>query len=265
MNVDATLDGLLTEAESQPFVGWDFSWLGDRMTVDPLPWDYTALVAKRAKRSPDLLDLGTGGGEWLADLVERPGRTVATEAWPPNVPVAAARLRPLGVAVVQVDPAADNVVQVPDERRGRLPFRDGTFHLVVDRHEAFVAAEVARVLAPGGRFLTQQLGGSYEGFYQLLGLPPPPPAPPWDLASAVAQVEAARLDVVGAGRGEEAYRFGDVGALAWYLRAIPWIVPGFSPRAHRSRLAALHDVIAARGPLSVRLQGFWLEASKSAS
>jgi hypothetical protein len=71
-------------------------------------------------------------------------------------------------------------------------------------------------------------------------------------------------EVVGSGRGEEVYRFGDVGALVWYLKAIPWIFPGFSPRAHRLQLAALHDVIAARGPLAVRLQGFWLEAIKSA-
>lgn len=34
--------------------------------------------------------------------------TVATEAWPPNVPIAAARLRPLGIPVVQDEGAPDN-------------------------------------------------------------------------------------------------------------------------------------------------------------
>jgi cyclopropane fatty-acyl-phospholipid synthase-like methyltransferase len=67
----------------------------------PLPWDYTATVLEHARRSPDLLDLGTGGGEWLAALPYRPARTVATEAWPPNVSVARGRLKPLGTEVVR--------------------------------------------------------------------------------------------------------------------------------------------------------------------
>ena len=262
MTCDRSLDDLLREAESQPFAGWDFSWVGDRMTVDPLPWDFAGMVGERCTQSPDLLDLGTGGGEWLADLSGRPRRTVATEGWPPNLPVAARRLRPHGVAVVQVEPARDNIEQAVAESAGRLPFRDGAFHLIVDRHEAFVAAEVARVLRPGGRFLTQQLG-DHEDFYRLLDLPLPPPRPRWDLHAAVGQMESAGLRVVGSGQGDEVYRFGDVGALAWYLKAIPWIVPGFSTTAHRSSLEALHSVIATRGPVAVRLRGFWLEAKKT--
>ncbi len=77
---------------------------------------------------------------------------MATEAWEPNVDVAGARLRPLGVTVVSVEAAPDNVDQTPDERRGRLPFPSESFDLVVNRHESFVAGEVARVLRPGGRF-----------------------------------------------------------------------------------------------------------------
>ncbi|HKF19614.1 MAG TPA: hypothetical protein VKF14_20815 [Candidatus Dormibacteraeota bacterium] len=44
--------------------------------------------------------------------------------------------------------------QAADELLGRLPFRDGAFALVIDRHEAFNAREVARVLAPDGVFIT---------------------------------------------------------------------------------------------------------------
>src|SRR2546427_3932815 len=102
------VDVLLDEAERQPFVGWDFSWLRGRLDSQPLPWDYTATVIEHARSSPDLLDLGTGGGEWLAELPYRPPRTVATEAWGPNVAIAGARLGPLGVDVVQVAPARDN-------------------------------------------------------------------------------------------------------------------------------------------------------------
>ena len=79
----------------------------------------TSLFARRA-----LLDMGTGGGERLS------------------------RLRPLGIPVVQDEGAPDNTGQTGNDR-GRLPFRDGVFGLVASRHEAFRAAEVGRVLAPG--------------------------------------------------------------------------------------------------------------------
>jgi hypothetical protein len=55
-----------------------------------------------------MLDMGTGGGEALAGLADRAPRTIATEAWPPNVPVAGRRLLPLGISVIQVEGAADN-------------------------------------------------------------------------------------------------------------------------------------------------------------
>ena len=89
----ADLDRLLAEAERQPFVGWDFSWLGERRQVRPVGWDFRALVSEQAGNSPDLLDMGTGGGEWLSRLTVRAPRTVAIEGWAPNVPVAARRLR----------------------------------------------------------------------------------------------------------------------------------------------------------------------------
>jgi hypothetical protein len=65
---------LLREADEHPVVGWDFSWLGDRLSSPPLPWDYEAMLLRHARRSPDLLDLGTGGGEFLASLEHRPPR-----------------------------------------------------------------------------------------------------------------------------------------------------------------------------------------------
>jgi SAM-dependent methyltransferase len=262
--MSADLGWLLDEAERQPFEGWDFSWLRGRMRVEPLPWDFDALAADRARESPDLLDMGTGGGERLSRLAGRPAGTVATEAWAPNVPVAARRLHPLGIAVVHVDGALDNTDQSPDELLGRLPFRDESFHLVMNRHESFVISEVARILASGGYFLTQQVGNVWaDDFHCLLDLPlPPRPPRRWELALAVAQVEAAGLEVLARGEAEERREFTDVGALAWYLKAIPWTVPGFSIDGYRSRLEELHARIATSEPLGVTVPHFWLEARK---
>ena len=254
------LDRLLADAEAQPLAGWDFSALGARITTLEPAWDYAGLVLARARHSPDLLDLGTGGGEWLSRLPDRPPRTVATESWPPNVRVAAHRLRPHGVPVLWAEGAPDNVEQVRGVRRGRLPVRSGSFHLVVSRHESFLAAEVARVLAPGGRFVTQQVGSVSRDAHRLLGLRPPAAGPEWTLRYAAGQLESAGLRIAGSGEGERALTFADAGALAWYLRKVSWVVPGFSVAAHRDRLAALHERIAVDGPVRLRQPAFWLEA-----
>jgi SAM-dependent methyltransferase len=258
-----SLDRLLDEAESAPVEGWDFSWLGHRMSTAPLPWRFDEIVVRLARRSPDLLDIGTGGGEWLARLPYRPPRTVATESWEPNVYVARVRLGPLGVDLVPVAAAPDNVDQDPGERRGALPFPDGSFSLVSSRHESFVAGEVARVLRSSGTFVTQQVGGSYNAFYDLLDLPRPPVADRrWDLSLATHKLEAVGLRVADSGQGTEVTTFTDVGALAWYLKAIPWTVPGFSIESHRPHLERLHERIRASGPVSAQLPAFWLAARK---
>ena len=73
--------------------------------------------------------------------------------------------------MVAVDGAPDNVDQPSGTGSPALPFEDSSFSLVVSRHESYVASEVARVLRPGGLFLTQQLGGDSNGFRAALGAP----------------------------------------------------------------------------------------------
>ena len=66
---------------------------------DPF-WDYRQLVLDRAKIVGSMLDLGTGGGEFLASLKDLPKLTCATESYLPNIPIATGLLEPLGVQVV---------------------------------------------------------------------------------------------------------------------------------------------------------------------
>ena len=251
---------LLEEAEARPVEGWDFGWLGDRMRVAPLPWSFEDIVAAHAMHSADLLDMETGGGEWLARLSHRPPRTVATESWPPNVEVAGRRLRPLGITVVHDEGAPDNVEQSENEARGRLPFPSESFALISNRHGTFVASELARVLAPNGVFLTQQVGGDYDEFRDALSIPRQSGrGREWTLQLATAQLERAGLHVVESGEAFEATAFADVGAFAWYLKAIPWVVPGFSIAEQRARLEQLQ----AEMPLTIRQPAFWLRATKN--
>lgn len=258
------VNALLDEAEGKPFVGWDFSWLRGRLDSQPLPWDYTATVVKHARGSPDLLDLGTGGGEWLAELSYRPPRTVATEAWGPNVAIARARLRPLGVAVVQVAPARDNSGKPLEGTASPLPFPDEAFHLVADRHESFDVDEVARILVPGGWFITQQVDAGNDLEYRaLFGIESPELDPNTRWASWLpGQLERAGLRVVEHASAPLVQVIRDVGALAWNLNAIPWIVPGFSIDKYRPRLHEIQERIDREGPIPVRQSRFWVRAQK---
>ncbi|MDU7476754.1 MAG: hypothetical protein E7L01_25935 [Paenibacillus macerans] len=54
--------------ETKGFQGWDFSYLAGRMEEEELPWDYKANVQARVSGDTVMLDMGTGGGEFLLSL-----------------------------------------------------------------------------------------------------------------------------------------------------------------------------------------------------
>lgn len=214
-------DRLLQEALEIPFRGWDFSVLGDRLVVEPPSWSFEQIVDDEASRSASMLDMGTGGGEWLSSR-RLPVGTIATESWPPNVAIAAARLGPSGIPVVHDEGATDNADQATSEPRGRLAFRDAAFDLVVSRHEAYVANEVRRVLRDRGAFVTQQARSGAPQFHDLLALETPP-TDDFHLDLAVEQLQGAGLRVEQSAIGAVTTVFADIGALAWYLSNVPWV------------------------------------------
>jgi SAM-dependent methyltransferase len=257
----ADFDELVTEAVNAPFSGWDLSWLDHRWRSEPLPWDYSVRVAALACRAATMLDMGTGGGEVLSRLPARANRTVATEAWPPNVPVAGRRLLPLGIPVIQVEGARDNMDQNRAGDGGRLPFRDGSLDLICNRHESFLAVELSRVLAPGGTFVTQQVDyHDHDDLTQMLGIEMPEEPDSW-IGLAEQQVAEAGLVIEEAARADERIQFNDIAAVVYYLKAVSWSIPEYSLETHRDRLRALYDDASA-WPAITRGHRFLLVASK---
>jgi hypothetical protein len=66
MTVDeerASFDRLVSEALSQDFSGWDFSWLQGRWHENEPTWGYRQIVQERMVGMHHLLDMGTGGGD----------------------------------------------------------------------------------------------------------------------------------------------------------------------------------------------------------
>jgi SAM-dependent methyltransferase len=239
--------------ERHPFSGWDFSHIDDRWTEEHPPWSYEELAREALYGARSAVDLGTGGGERLSTLAEVfPKRMFATEAYPPNAKIARARLRPFGVTVVAY--ASEDVVGGP------LPFADGSLDVVLDRHESYDAREVARVLAPDGRFRTQQVDGRDKpALLAAFGLKPA--FPQVALGPFVAAATAAGLVVE---RAEEWWGdsvFSDVGALVYYLKATR-TVPDFSVERYESVLRGFDAQLSATGGLSFRCGRFVIAARK---
>jgi SAM-dependent methyltransferase len=239
--------------EAQPFTGWDFSYLEGRMDEEQPPWSYLGRATVLMQRAAAVLDMGTGGGERLLSLrAYWPETVVVTEDYAPNVKLAEARLGPLGVKVVWVSLT----------REGSMPFEDGAFDLVLNRHSGLNGTEVARVLAPGGVFLTQQVHGLWaQDLLAAFGA-----APPWPDATPetdVPRLEAAGLEIRTVETWQGQFVFHDVGALVYYLKAVPWLVPGFSVATHADDLLRLQARLQHQGALAFEARKYLIEAVKS--
>jgi SAM-dependent methyltransferase len=249
----AAFDDLIAEGQSEPVEGWDFSWFNGRATEERPPWGYAALMADRMSRAAAALDIQTGGGEVLAKVTHAPAVLAATESWPPNIELARRNLEPLGGTVTAVEDGAD------------LPFPDESFDLVVSRHPTVVLwAQIARVLRPGGTYLSQQVGaGSNRELTEfIMGPQPVRPArsPHW----AVGWAREVGLDVTDFQEAATRVQFFDVGAVVYFLRKVLWTVPDFSVERYRDRLARLHDQIQVEGSFTCHSRRFLIEARKPA-
>ncbi len=244
-------------AERQPFQGWDFSYLHGRYDEGKPGWDFHEIVLERSRNVMSLLDLGTGGGEFLSSLGRLPETACATEGYRPNTKVALANLRSSGVAVVETW-CEDNGTEA---QAGALPFRNETFDIVIDRHESYVPGEVLRVLKRRGRFITQQVGSGNNSELRLL-FKSAERHTYRNLSEAKDELEAAGFVVLECGESSVKSRFLDVGALVYYLKAIPWEVPGFSVSRFGRELREAHSMILRHGSVDVTTARFYVVVSK---
>lgn len=211
--------------ESFPFRGWDFSHLEGRAEWEDPPWDYLSMARELVRNSKSLLDMGTGGGELLSTLAPIPGRAAATELIPASVELARRRLGPLGVEVIECD-----------HDRG-MPFDDGEFDLVLNRHSSLPLKEVSRVLCRGGTFLTQQVDS--HDLWDLRKIFGVSCSGSNTLASVRRRLAKHGFEIGKAQDWEGTESFKDVGAIVYFLRVVDCVVPGFSVDRH---LACLEEL-----------------------
>ncbi len=235
--------------EKAPFSGWDFSYLKGRWEEEQPGWNYEALARRLVKESKSVLDMATGGGEIFSSFAPFQGRAVGIEGYRPNVAVARKRLRPLGVSVIE---ASDS---------GVLPFKNGEFDLVLNRHGAFMPSEIARILKRRGLFLTQQVSGdSLTDLMSFFGV-----KPQWPdnvLKKVKRKVLEAGLKIKKADEWAGQTKFFDLGALVYFLKAVPWIVDGFSIRAYMHELMKLQKILEKEKVLRFKAKRFFILVEK---
>jgi SAM-dependent methyltransferase len=177
------------------------------------------------------------------------GRAVATEEWHVNAPIAARRLAAVGAAVVRAN-------------TGSLPFADAAFDLVLSRHEAIAPSEVARVLAPGGTVLTQQVWSHRNELSRFF----PRRTDYGDHFSAY-QVgfRAAGLQVIDAREHETPVAYANLGEYVYLLLVAPFDLPDFDPLgADLPALLAMEAALTTPNGFVLTEGSYIIEARKSA-
>lgn len=245
----ATLIAGWKKDEAAPFSGWDFSYHAGRVRGEEPTWDYMALARAEMAKATAVLDVATGGGERFAELAPFPAHARAMEGYGPNVFIAQSRLEPLGVQVLACD------------THQPMPFADGEFDLVLNRHGGCWNPELGRVTRAGGHLLTQQVeGGNVADLMAEFGAKPQWPEN--TLAIVSEKFKAMGFEILDARDWQGQQHYLDVGALVYDLKAIPWIVPDFSVDRHLETLLRLQQRLETDGELSFQSGLFLIKARK---
>lgn len=232
--------------------GWDFSHIAGRYTEEEdLPWDYRETILRYLNRSMRILDIDTGGGEFLLSLNHPNENTAATEGYPPNVELCRQTLLPLGIDFR------------PGDGTRKLPVDDGCFDMVINRHGDFNAADIYRILKPGGLFITQQVGAENDREQvELLCGETELPFPEQYLDITSRKFRDAGFEILDAQECFRPIKFFDVGALVWFARIIEWEFPGFSVGTCVDRLLKAQQILEQNGCIEGKIHRFLLVAQK---
>ena len=246
-----SLKKIWLQEENKAFQGWDFSYLDGRWQDETLPWNYEEIIFKYLKNTDKLLDMGTGGGEFLLSLEHPYILTCATEAYLPNVELCMKKLLPLGIDIRQ------NI----DEKK--VPFDDNEFDVIINRHESFDPKEVQRLLKKNGIFITQQVGGEnsrdlseklIDGFK--------PPYPNHNLNENIKKLKENGFDIIEENESFNMLKFFDIGAVVYFAKIIEWEFPGFSVESCFDKLCKLYYELEEMGYVEATEHRFLIVAIK---
>ena len=200
-------------AQVRGWRGWDMARFSVRRA--PAPWDYEETAGAVLHGRDMVLDMGCGDGKVLARLADKFSRGIGIDTSRQQVHEARLGL-PINLRMrVHFTRASAHAVPAPEH----------AFTVVLNRHAPLFAEEVDRVLAPGGVFVTEQVGGGnaraiYRAFEEARG-----PLPQWpeefSLAHTADVLTAKGYTVVERSEYDVPFVFADAGSLLCWLQATP--------------------------------------------
>lgn len=239
------------EEKSARIQGWDFSHIKDRYRNSELPWDYEHILRSYLKDEYSLLDIDTGGGEFLLSLNHPADKTSATEGYLPNVELCKKILLPLGVDFKQADDYKN------------LPFDDSSFDIIINRHGNYDVNEIYRLLKNNGVFITEQVGEDNErDLVELLVPGTPKKFHGLNLAEQQTRFISNGFSILYSDEAFPAIEFFDVGALVWFAKIIEWEFCGFSVDEHFNNLLNAQRILESNGSISGTTHRYIIAAKK---
>lgn len=222
-----------------------------RIIEEPLPWNYEKWLRDFLKPGTKLLDMGTGGGEFLLGLRHKPELVSATEGHMPSYLLSQKRMEPLGIKLAYVKDGAP------------LPFEDESFNLVINRHNCYSLEEVYRILKKGGHFISQQKGAQ-DGVQlaRRLGLSHSPKDPMFNLENQVSAIGKAGFRVVKSAQAYPSIRFTDTGAICVYAAGIFREFGSFSVDKCLDKLLCMEQERQSNGYIETKGHRFIFTAKK---
>ncbi len=246
-------DNWIKEESIAHMKGWDFSHIDGRYEEeDDLPWDFREVIRKYLDNSKYLLDMETGGGEFLKSLGHPNDKTSAIEGYKPNVEYCKEVLLPLGIDFKEADGA------------DVLPFEDEKFDVITNRHGDYNISELKRLLKKNGVFLTQQVGSEndMELVKLLLGDNVEASFPKQYLDIRRKEFIEERFEILESDEVFKPIKFYDVGALVWFARIIEWEFQNFSVDKYLDSLYRAQEILEEKGVIEGRIHRFYIVAKK---
>ena len=243
----------LKEEKMAHIHGWDFSHIYGRYSEEEnLPWDFRTVINKYLKNNMKLLDMETGGGEFLLSLNHPKHNTSAIEGYQPNVELCKKVLLPLGIDFKEAD---------GDEK---LPFENEYFDIITNRHGAYNVTELKRVLKKDGIFITQQVGAENDRELVEMLLPKYKDLPYAEHYLNIKQQEISEqgFEILESGETFQPIKFFDTGALVWFAKIIEWEFPNFSVKSHLDNLYKIQEIIEANRVVEGRIHKFFIVSKK---
>lgn len=123
-----------------------------------------------------------------------------------------------------------------------LPFDADYFHPIINWHAGYYPPALKRIITGGGLFITQQVGSLSAS----------------SLIQSLVGRAGWRFSGIRVGEDISFTRLSDLGAVLFFLKALPWLVEDFSVKAYTGPLYDLHLRIEKKGYLDVVKRRFFL-------